>query len=322
LGAYQGTITQSNTVAISDGGGSLRFYSPATGNVLLGSTTDNGAKLQITGNLSISTAVSGTATDSILTWNAATGVVNRRSLISVKGGSITLSSLSATGPLTYNNTTGVFSFGTLPIASGGTGVTTAATPGAVVFGSTATTLGYTVAGTVGQILTSNGAGTPTWTTSTTLPVTNVLSAASNTLTSTVNGVVANLTPAAGTITSALGFDATGALVKQSSPASAFTVISAADYTVTANDYTIVLSKNAASDRIVTLPASPASGTVYRFINLSSSNKINFSAAIRTANAITTTSLGVGTAYVDGIVVGNKMTIQWDAVDSEWIQVGN
>ena len=42
----------------------------------------------------------------------------------------------------------------------------------------------------------------------------------------------------------------------------------------------------------------------------------------TANAITTTSLGVGTAYVDGIIVGNKMTIQWDSVDSEWIQVGN
>jgi len=52
--------------------------------------------------------------------------------------------------------------GVLPIANGGTGITTAAVPGAVVYGNSATTLGYTAAGTTGQILSSNAAGVPTW----------------------------------------------------------------------------------------------------------------------------------------------------------------
>jgi len=153
--------------------------------------------------------------------------------------------------------------------------------------------------------------------------THTLTAATSVLTSTVNGVAATITPATGTIATALGFDATGNLVKQSnSSVSALVVINATDYTVTTSDYTVVLSKNATTDRTVTLPAAPTNGTTYRFVNMSSAYKINFSAAIRTANAVTTTSLGIGSAFVDGIIVGNKMTIQWDAVDSEWIHTGN
>jgi hypothetical protein len=56
-------------------------------------------------------------------------------------------------------TTGVT--GTLPIANGGTNSTTVPTAGAVPYG-TGTAYAFTLAGTAGQVLTSNGAGAPTW----------------------------------------------------------------------------------------------------------------------------------------------------------------
>ena len=53
--------------------------------------------------------------------------------------------------------------GTLPIANGGTNTTTTPTAGAVAYG-TGTAYAFTAAGTAGQVLTSNGAGAPTWAT--------------------------------------------------------------------------------------------------------------------------------------------------------------
>jgi hypothetical protein len=58
-------------------------------------------------------------------------------------------------------TTGVT--GTLPIANGGTNSTAAATAGGIGYG-TGTAHAYTPAGTSGQVLTSAGAGAPTWAT--------------------------------------------------------------------------------------------------------------------------------------------------------------
>lgn len=58
-------------------------------------------------------------------------------------------------------TTGVT--GTLPIANGGTNSTTTPTAGAVPYG-TGTAYAFTAIGTAGQVLTSNGAGAPTWAT--------------------------------------------------------------------------------------------------------------------------------------------------------------
>jgi len=67
--------------------------------------------------------------------------------------------IASTGGTTPNITfTGV-----LPIANGGTNGTSVPTAGAVPYG-TGTAYGFTAAGTAGQILTSNGAGVPTWTT--------------------------------------------------------------------------------------------------------------------------------------------------------------
>jgi len=53
--------------------------------------------------------------------------------------------------------------GTLGIANGGTNGSAAPTAGAVAYG-TGTAYAFTAAGTAGQVLTSNGAGVPTWTT--------------------------------------------------------------------------------------------------------------------------------------------------------------
>ena len=61
--------------------------------------------------------------------------------------------------------------GVLPIANGGTNGSAAPTAGAVAYG-TGTAYAFTLAGTTGQVLTSAGAGSPTWTT----PVVNTVSA--------------------------------------------------------------------------------------------------------------------------------------------------
>jgi hypothetical protein len=51
--------------------------------------------------------------------------------------------------------------GTLPVANGGTNATATPTAGAIAYG-TGTAYAFTSAGTTGQVLTSNGAGVPTW----------------------------------------------------------------------------------------------------------------------------------------------------------------
>jgi hypothetical protein len=130
--------------------------------------------------------------------------------------------------------------GTLPIATGGTNGSASPTAGTVAYG-TGTAYGFTAAGTSGQVLTSAGAGTPTWTTPTTGTVTSVATAG------TVNG----LTLTGGTITTTGTITLGGTLDLSSPPAiggtapnsGAFTSLSAsqnvtlspgAGYTVTIN----------------------------------------------------------------------------------------
>jgi hypothetical protein len=52
--------------------------------------------------------------------------------------------------------------GTIAVANGGTGQTSALTPGGIMYGLSGTTAATTTAGTTGQILTSNGAASPGW----------------------------------------------------------------------------------------------------------------------------------------------------------------
>jgi len=119
------------------------------------------------------TSVSGTGTVNGITL---TGTVTSSGSLTLGG---TLSGVSLTTQVS----------GTLPIANGGTNGTSAPTAGAVPYG-TGTAYAFTAAGTSGQVLTSAGAGVPTWTTPTTGTVTSVSG------TGTVNGITLT-----GTVTS-------------------------------------------------------------------------------------------------------------------------
>ena len=96
-------------------------------------------------------------------------------VLSVSGGTTGLTPAAAT--------TGVVTLaGKLVIANGGTNATATPTAGGIAYG-TGTAYAFTLAGTSGQMLTSAGAGTPTWTT----PVVNTVSAP---VTKTANFTVA------------------------------------------------------------------------------------------------------------------------------------
>ena len=83
-------------------------------------------------------------------------VVANTGVLSFTGGTTGLTPATAT-------TGNVTLAGTLVIANGGTNGSATPTAGAVAYG-TGTAYGFTAVGTAGQVLTSNGAGVPTWTT--------------------------------------------------------------------------------------------------------------------------------------------------------------
>ena len=91
------------------------------------------------------------------TWSSAgTGSVTS---VDVSGGTTGLT--TSGGPVTTSGTITIA--GTLATANGGTGGTATPIAGTIPYG-TGTALAYSAAGTSGQVLTSGGAGTPTWTT--------------------------------------------------------------------------------------------------------------------------------------------------------------
>lgn len=88
-------------------------------------------------------------------------------LLASKTSTTNVSSISfGTTGLTPNTaTTGAVTVaGTLAVANGGTNSSATPTAGAVAYG-TGTAYAFTSAGSSGQVLTSNGAGAPTWQTS-------------------------------------------------------------------------------------------------------------------------------------------------------------
>jgi hypothetical protein len=176
-----GTITVANTGVLSNIAGAGISVSGATGNVTIANT----------GVLSFAGGTTG-LTPAATTTGA---VTLAGTLIAVNGG--TGQSSYATGDLLYANTTTTLAkladvatgnalisggvntaplwgkigltthvSGVLPIANGGTNSTATPTAGAVAYG-TGTAYAFTAAGTSGQVLTSAGAGAPTWATPTT-----------------------------------------------------------------------------------------------------------------------------------------------------------
>ena len=198
------TLGSGTGIVPVDAGGTGLGTIPTNGQLLIGNGT--GYSLNTLG-----TGVGISVTNGLGTITVAnTGVLSN-----IAGAGISVS--SATGDVTIANT-GVLSWsggttgltpstattgavtlaGTLVIANGGTNGAATPTAGAVAYG-TGTAYGFTAAGTAGQVLTSAGAGVPTWTTNAGggAPVTKT---ANFTLADTENWVINNKTGSTCTVT--------------------------------------------------------------------------------------------------------------------------
>lgn len=161
------TGTASNVtgvVAVANGGTGQTSYT--NGQLLIGNTTGNTltkATLTAGTNVSITNgagAITINATDQYVgtvTSVGGTGTVNGITLTGTvtSSGNLTLGGTLSGVSLTTQVT------GTLPVANGGTNGTATPTAGTVAYG-TGTAYAFTLAGTTGQVLLSNGSSTPSW----------------------------------------------------------------------------------------------------------------------------------------------------------------
>jgi len=144
-------------------GGALGITPVVNGGTGLGTIPTNG-QLLIGNGTGYTLNTLGTGAGISVTNGVGTVTVANTGVLSFAGGTTGLTPAAAT-------TGAVTLAGRLAIANGGTNATATPTAGAVAYG-TGTAYAFTLAGTAGQILTSAGAGSPTWAT----PVVNTVSA--------------------------------------------------------------------------------------------------------------------------------------------------
>jgi len=149
-GTGLGTIPTNGQLLIGNGTG----YSLNTLGTGVGISVTNGLGTITVANTGVLTNIAGTG----ISVSGATGnvTISNTGVLSWSGGTTGLTPATAT-------TGAVTLAGTLAIANGGTNGAATPTAGAVAYG-TGTAYGFTAAGTAGQVLTSAGAGVPTWTT--------------------------------------------------------------------------------------------------------------------------------------------------------------
>jgi hypothetical protein len=139
------TTHVSGTLPIANGGTGLTT-TPANGQIDIGNGTG--------------------FTRTTITAGTGVSVTNGAGTITLANTGVTSVSFGTTGLTPNTATTGAVTVaGVLVLANGGTGASLTAVNGGAVY-STGSALAITAAGTSGQVLTSNGAGAPTWTTPT------------------------------------------------------------------------------------------------------------------------------------------------------------
>lgn len=194
-----GAVTLAGTLGATSGGTSQTTY--ATGDLLYASATNTLSKLAATTNGYVLTLAGGVptwaaSTGGVTSFSAGTtgftpstgttGAITLAGTLNVANGGTGVTTSTGSGnnvlstsptlvtpvlgtptSVTLTNATGLplttGVTGTLPIANGGTNGTATPTAGTVAYG-TGTAYAFTSAGTTGQVLTSNGAGVPTWAT--------------------------------------------------------------------------------------------------------------------------------------------------------------
>lgn len=163
-----GQILQSTGGATNPAYTSATYPSSTTANQILYSSSNN----QVGGLTSAATSALVTNSSSVPSFTSGS-TANR--VLRTDGTTVSFAQVAAATDVS----------GQLPLANGGTNKNIGAVAGAIVF-SDADSFELTAAGTTGQLLTSNGSGTPTWTTSSTGTNTPTLTNSTNVAASTSN----------------------------------------------------------------------------------------------------------------------------------------
>jgi len=285
--SFVGSLT-GNASGLSGGAtGSLPYQSGANTTSFLSAGT-NGYVLTMAGGLPTWAAASGSGLT--ITDDTTTNATRYLTFTSATSGSITGENTSST-KLQFNPSTGAFTSTSLTptnavgIAYGGTNATATPTAGAIAYG-TGTAYAFTSAGTTGQVLTSNGAGAPTWSAASSGTVTSVGG------TGTVNGITLT-----GTVTTSGSLTLGGTLSGVSLTTQVSGVLPVANGGTNASTAGITAFNN-----ITGYTASGATGTTSTNLVFSTSPTITTA----TVTGIKETSVAIAASAID-LSAGNYFT---------------
>jgi hypothetical protein len=297
-GTGLGTIPTNGQLLIGNGTG----YALNTLGTGVGISVTNGSGTIVVANTGVLSNIASTG----ISVSSATGdvTISNTGVLSLSGGLTGLTPATATtGAITLG--------GLLAIGYGGTNGTATPTAGAVAYGS-GTAYAFTSAGTSGQVLTSAGASTPTWTTPTTGTVTSV---------SFTGGIISVATP---TTTPALTVAGTSGGIPYFS--SGTTWASSAALT----QYGVVYGGGAGATPVATAAgttgqvltattggaptwAAPATSGTVTSVSVTSAN--GFAGTVATAT--TTPAITISTS-ITGVLKGNGTAISAAVVNTDYL----
>jgi len=298
-GTNSSTALNGNRVMLSNATSIIESSALLDGQIIIGNTV--GAP--IPANITAGSGVSITNGANSITISA-TGSGGTVTSVSVSGGT---SGLTYTGNPVTGSGTITLSSGALVPSFGGLGTSLTPNPGAIIYSATGTTLNQTTVGTSGQVLQSNGAGAPTWTT-------NISGNAAN-----VTGVVAAVNGGTGQSSYAVG-----------------DLLYADTTTTIAKLADVAVGSYLRSGGVNTAPSwstltLPNTATIGDLLFASAANTITNLADVATGNALISGGVGVAplygkiglTTHISGILpIANGGTNSSTALNNNRIMVSN